>query len=512
MSIANFDIVEFGFCNSIIEDYVQANENLKPFYQYNANLEGILQAAKAKAYSLEERTLLITILKEQISKIELSSLDLQLSKENIEKLNTENTFTVTTGQQIHLFLGPGYFGNKIFECIRLSQYINANQHEIETIPVFWMATEDHDTEEIANVELFGTQYKANLKPNIASGQIQTNQIESLTNQLAERLGMDAKDHHFFQICKNAYLQYDNLADATAAIIYSLFGKYGIIVIDANHPKLKAKLTPIVKNELANETSTKLQLAVKEQFKVNQWHYQTMPRTNNFFTISTNGERLPSTSNYIETNNYSPNAILRPIYQELILPNIAYIGGKAEVNYWLQLKPIFDFYKINMPVVWLRPSITITSKKNWKKFENLEISAINLAKFDQVQFENDYLSKHIDVSLLETINQLANQLLYNFKITQNQDWKKLSETQNQQNDLIKKEFRNLKSTLINSNAFKEQKEQIDKIIDLLFNNDKFQERVISIMTLSTNYNYFKEMDNFLHRNTDIAAKITYLVQE
>jgi uncharacterized protein YllA (UPF0747 family) len=158
----------------------------------------------------------------------------------------------------------------------------------------------------------------------------------------------------------AYTQHATLADATRTLTHRLFGQYGLVTLDADNPTLKQVLKPIIKEELAQQKAHKLVTEISEKL-AGEYKAQVMAREINLFYLDAglrerivqedgrykvlNTELVFSETEILELadtapEKFSPNVILRPLYQELLLPNLAYVGGGAEVNYWFQLKTPF----------------------------------------------------------------------------------------------------------------------------------------------------------------------------
>ncbi len=439
-------------------------------------------------YSKQQRETLVEILQVQLDDLAIPDLDLSESKQNINSLLKENTFTITTGQQLHLFLGPGYFINKIFTCIKLVQKYNESDSGNRAIPLFWMASEDHDIEEISGVELFGSIQTAKLEKGKITGEQDTRQILTLIQELETRLGDEANDAEFFQICKTAYLSQPTLSKATAYIIYKLFAEYGIVVIDANDAKLKQQMDSVFKTESIQQITTTIQKEVKSVFDAKKYHYQVMPRGTNLFEIDKSNRRsIANEGVYDAAKDYSPNALLRPLYQEQILPNITYVGGMAEVNYWLQLKPIFEYYHIPYPVIWLRDTIHLAKAKKVNQLLKHHLSIEEIARFDEVSFQSQYLAEELPKGLLEQMDE-SGQIIKGIKNdTDSEVWTNLHNQFEAINIALKKEFRGLKKELLAGKTYESSVETINKLYNTYFDKQKLQERSLSSLSLELNFN-------------------------
>ncbi len=507
MNIINFDLETTGFTNSIIVDYLNQSEKLNKFFAYQPNLDGLKRAAKERNNKKIDRPGLVKELIRQLKCVNISDTDLSQSISNINSLLDEQTFTITTGQQLHIYLGPAYFGNKIYELLRCCNNYNELVNGNKVVPVFWLASEDHDIEEIKTLELFGKSMECDIENKIAAGYINTKNIKPFTHSIEIALGDTASKNHFFNVCKTAYKNNNKLAEATAAIIYSLFAKHGIIVIDANTPYFKKKFSYIAQEEITQQSATKIQKEIKNQFFKNKWHYQLTPRTNNLFIIDKNGKREECFDKiYDAEKNYSPNALLRPLFQEICLPNIAYIGGAAEVNYWLQLKPIFEHYKVFYPLIWVRNMITIIQKKLWDKVTKLNIPMEKLFKIEKEQIITMYSENVLKyATILASIKEIDFEIDSLKKVLSAEDYEEIKKTYDAFQTILKKNLRNSKNNVTSSIQFKHYKDEIAIIKSKLLSKSNLQERNSSLLTLSVNYDYFNILENWLSITKAIQGK-------
>jgi bacillithiol biosynthesis cysteine-adding enzyme BshC len=198
-----------------------------------------------------------------------------------------------------------------------------------------------------------------------------------------------------------YLEHTNLADATRFLANELFKSEGLVIIDGDDKNLKSLFAPYVKNELINQNSFAAVSKTITQLK--EYEVQVNPREINLFYIEDSlRERIVFENNIYKVNNtgiefseaeileelknspekFSPNVILRPVYQEVILPNLAYIGGGGEIAYWLELKNNFEIQKVTFPILIVRNSFVIASEKQKYKLAKLGLS-----------FEELFLSEH-----------------------------------------------------------------------------------------------------------------------
>ena len=148
-----------GYFSSLMNDYLDQKSNLKSLYHRFPKLENFEDQIVEKQQNFDDasRKTLVTVLEKQYSKVKTSVL----TKQNIEALSLKNTFTVTTGHQLNLFSGPLYFLYKIISTINLTTELKAKYPAHNFVPVYWMATEDHDFEEINYFNFKGKKFRWN---------------------------------------------------------------------------------------------------------------------------------------------------------------------------------------------------------------------------------------------------------------------------------------------------------------------------------------------------------------
>jgi len=379
MKIQKINLEETNQFSSLFLDYLSKKNELKPHYNLFPSLSSFGEQLKHKQLSTEIREDLVAVLKNQYQHIA------EQPTAQIQSLADSKTFTVTTGHQLNIFSGPLYFIYKIVTVINLAKQLKEKYPDYHFVPVYWMATEDHDFEEIASFNLFGKKQIWETNQTGAVGRMNLEGIEAIWNEIAE---MPA----FF---KKAYTENNTLANATRDYVHHLFGEEGLIVVDADSRTLKKHFTKIIADDLRTHTANDLVEAQNKTLEDLGYKTQIFPRKINFFFLE-NGvrERIErqegGTYSVVNTDMkfteeelfqkveespecFSPNVVMRPVYQELILPNLAYIGGPAEVVYWLQLMPVFSHYKIPFPILMPRNFAMVVNKGNAKKIQKLEVN-------------------------------------------------------------------------------------------------------------------------------------------
>ena len=401
MKFTHIPFQKTGFFSKTMTDYLDQKESLQPYYNNFPDLKGFAAQIKEKgeSFSLSTRKKLVSVLQDQYSNINASDVTL----ENIKSLENKDTFTVTTGHQLNLFTGPLYFLYKIVSAINLSETL-AEQFPLQRfVPVYWMASEDHDFEEINYFNFKGEKVIWNRQDGGAVGRFLLEGIEDVFAGFSKKIGNSKNAIYLSELFERAYLNHSSLADATRYIANDLFKTYGLVILDADDQRLKNIFTPFIKDELLHQTSWKAVsntiVNLEKQYKV-----QVNPREINLFYLTKNSrERIVENQGQYFIQNtdlvfsedeileeleshsdrFSPNVIMRPLYQEVILPNLCYIGGGGELAYWLQLKTYFETVKVSFPILLLRNSVQILSKTQVKKLHNLNIS-----------FEEIFMKQHL----------------------------------------------------------------------------------------------------------------------
>ncbi|MCK4561324.1 MAG: bacillithiol biosynthesis cysteine-adding enzyme BshC [Flavobacteriaceae bacterium] len=380
-----------GYFSKIICDYLDRKENLSEFYDNYPDIKGFEKQIKNKrdSFSDSSRNVLVSSLDNQYQDLSISDK----TKVNINLLKQNNTFTVATGHQLNLYTGPLYFLYKIVSAINLAKQLSKEFTDCNFVPVYWMATEDHDFEEIQYFNFKNIKINWNRESQGAVGRLTNKGLESVFQELSKLLGKSKSATFLKELFSDAYLQHDNLTDATRYLANELFGEYGLVIIDGDDKKLKQQFTPFVKEELLQNTSFKEVLKTIEKLEKN-YKVQVNPREINLFYLDDNlRERIIFEEDIYKVNNtkivftkeeilielnkypekFSPNVLLRPLYQEVILPNLCYIGGGGEIAYWFELKKYFEAVKVPFPILLLRNSVLLVTEKQSEKMQKLNIS-------------------------------------------------------------------------------------------------------------------------------------------
>jgi bacillithiol biosynthesis cysteine-adding enzyme BshC len=490
--------------SKLVLDYVNDVDFLKSFYSYRPDIDGLKKAVDSHQFT-GDRKVLVKVLQQQYQGIKVN----KAVSHNIELLLNEHTFTITTGHQLNLFTGPLYFIYKIVTTINLALELKIAYPEKNFVPVYWMATEDHDFEEINHVSVDEKNISWIQQTNGATGRLSTKTVAAAVQAYKGYLGISKNGKKLGKLVEKAYLENDNLADATRVLVNSLFEQYGLVIINADDAELKAQFADIIKSDITQQNSAKLTEQTSNTLEENGYKSQVNGRDINFFYLKDNlRERIIKEDDLYTVNHtdikftaqeliaeidsnperFSPNVIMRPLYQEVILPNIAYIGGGAEVSYWMQLKANFDFYKVNFPVLLLRNSALVVDKRSLENLYKLGFNFEDIFLSTQA-LQEKWISSNSDANICLTdekanIKSVFDKIKLNaFKIDKTLEVSSeavLAKTEKLLNNLEKKFFRAEKRNHEVSLT------QIENVKKRLFPNGTLQERVLNLAPMYVNY--------------------------
>lgn len=383
-----------GYFSKLMNDYLDEKNHLKILYNRFPKAINFAHqiTEKQNNFPFENRQILVKSLENQYKNSKTS----EETSTNIQLLKDSNTFTITTGHQLNLFTGPLYFLYKIISTINLCEQLKKEYPNQNFVPIYWMATEDHDFEEINHFHFKGKKISWNRTSFGPVGRLSTEGLQAVFEQFSSELSLGENASFIKELFKKGYLKHTNLADATRYIANELFKEKGLVIVDGDDKNLKQLFIPYAKNELLHQTSSEEVLKTNEHLVA--YKIQVNPREINLFYIEDNlRERIVFenkkytvlNTNYSFTESeilaelehhpekFSPNVILRPLYEEVILPNLCYIGGGGELAYWLELKSNFEANNVTFPILLLRNSALIATQKQVEKIDKLEMSWADL---------------------------------------------------------------------------------------------------------------------------------------
>jgi bacillithiol synthase len=379
--------------SKIVLDYLANQQALSAFYNRYSSDANLLPAIEAKQKQQLDRSMLCTALENQNQSIELS----ESTKANIQLLKGADTFTITTAHQPLIFTGTLYFIYKIAHTIKLAQHYKSLQPKYNFVPVFYIGSEDSDVQEVGTFNFRGQKYQWDIAEQQIVGKISTQHLQQILQSINAQLNLnDEAGVYIKNLFVEAYNKFDNLADATRYIVNALFGEFGLVIINPDDVSLKQQLKGVLHQEFFGNASEPIVQQTNSKLIAAGYKPQAVGRDINLFYIVGNKRHRIEKHNVgwfvIDTalsfdeaqlkleiehhpERFSCNVILRGVYQESILPNIAFIGGGGELAYWLQLKDVFAMHNIPMPTLVLRQSFAIVDADMRNKMQRLNLDVV-----------------------------------------------------------------------------------------------------------------------------------------
>lgn len=490
--------------SKIVVDYTGNADELKPFYQHKADIDGIKASIEARK-NFANRPVLVNELKKQYENVDTNENVLA----NISLLLNENCFTITTAHQPNIFTGPLYFIYKILHAIKLAAELSDEFKDKNFVPVYYMGSEDADFDELSYINIDGKKYQWQAKQTGAVGRMKVDKaLIALIAEMRGQLAVQPFGNELINIFSKYYTEGKPIQQATLEVVNHLFGKYGLIVLIPDNANLKNLFAPVIEKELKEQFSHK---AVEETAKQLKTHYKVQAQgreLNLFYLIDDKRERIEvQNAKYevrslglefsqgeilqlLKTNSerFSPNVILRGALQETILPNIAFIGGGSEIAYWLELKKVFDAVSVPFPVLILRNSFAIVEKEHAEKIKSLGLHPQEMFMSEFELMNKITLSKsHNKTKLTGEIEKIimayaqAGELAGHIDKTLTNHVQALqTKALNRLHELEKKMLRAEKR------KFETEKTQLQKIRTALFPNEGLQERTENLASFYAKY--------------------------
>ncbi|WP_373517750.1 bacillithiol biosynthesis cysteine-adding enzyme BshC [Pricia sp.] len=505
MNIDHLAFDRTGYFTEFICDYLAEKSSLKSLYNSFPKLENFEAriAEKVTHFPDANREILYNRLRIQYKDVVISGE----TESHLKKLKEPITFTVVTGHQLNLFTGPLYFLYKIISTINLTKDLKKAYPKYNFVPVYWMATEDHDFEEINYFNFKGKKLQWNRDAAGAVGPLKTSGLEDVFEAFANALGSSANAERLKALFRSAYLEHGTLTEATRYLANELFGAYGLVILDGDDAHLKKLLVPYAQKDIFENLSfEKVSETVAEIEELpEKYGIQVNPREINYFYLK-DGLReriIEQESTYFIDNSelrfskdelakeldrhperFSPNVIARPLYQEVILPNLCYIGGGGEIAYWLQLKSMFEAMEVPFPVLLPRNSVLVITEKQSKKLQkmNLSVADVFLKQSSLINKKIREISNiDIDFSPQKTLLEAQFKALYDLA---EQTDKSFLGAVKAQEVKQKKGLENLEKRLLRAQKRKleDQVQRMTEIQNTLFPGQSLQERHLNFSEL------------------------------
>ena len=487
-----------GYFSPIVIDYINGADKLKPFFCHPVSLEGISNAIHERKKSPVNRILLVSELTKQYAGISIT----ENVRDNISALSEENTFTVCTAHQPAIFTGSLFFIYKILHVIKLAESFSRSFPGNRFVPVFYMGSEDADLDELGSIFLNEEKISWKTMQKGAVGRMKPKDLETIIQRIIGEFSALPFGKELAALLEDCYYNSPDIQTATLKLINRLFGNYGLIVLIPDNAAFKQVMMPVFEEELFAENSSGI---VEKTIEGISKHYkaQAHPRSINlFYLLKDLRERIEkkgdewivagtdirftaeSLKNELQEfpERFSPNVILRGLFQETILPDIAFVGGGGEIAYWLELKELFEYYHKPFPVLILRNSFLVMEEK-WKiKLDKLGISIT--AVFAEEQSLLNKLVKRESQKKLDLVEEISGAAAYYNKIklvAQQVDDTLVQHVTALQSKAIKP-LQELEKKLLRAEKrkFEAEQRQLHAIKKALFPLNGLQERVDNIL--------------------------------
>ena len=488
----------------IVIEYLHQEEKIKPFIEHAPCIDGIKSAINARKNYPTDRMLLVNELKKQYDGFALTPLQ----SANIEALLSEDTFTICTAHQPNIFTGHLYFIYKIFHAIKLAEALKQQLQEYNFVPIYYMGSEDADLDELGHVIIEGKRYEWKTTQSGAVGRMKVDKaFVALIDEMEGQLSVHPHGKELVYLFRQCYRVGVTIQQATLLLVHELFKSYGLLVLVPDNGNLKRPFNPVVHKELTDAFSFplvqqtiarlgehyKVQAGgrpinlfylyenIRERIELEHGHYKVV-NTQKIFSrdeLSQEVEEHPE--------RFSANVILRAVFQEMILPNVAFIGGGGELAYWLELKEVFAAVSVPYPVVVLRNSFMLVNDQQRLLAEKLGFDVRDL--FAPVnELMTRVVSRH-DVQLTLVKEKAELSLFYNKLLsTATKIDASLSDHVKALEAQHLRRLDELEKKMLRAEKRKHDAElrQLQKLKDQLFPNNGLQERVENFASFYAHY--------------------------
>jgi len=372
-------------------DFLNNFKSVKPFYTHNFREKEMFPLVFNQNHKMDSirRGKIYDILKNQYQDTNPS----KKTQRNIELLKNSNTLAVVTGQQLGVFGGPLYTLYKTITVLKLCNSLSEEFDSYNFVPVFWLENEDHDLAEITSLNILdddGNPKAINyLTPEIANenkqsvGELKLGpEIDDFLKTFRESMRTTDFSEALFSILTEAYKPESTYLEAFRKLMHSLFDSYGVILFNPADKEVKQILKPLFLQEI-NDFRKHSEALVNVSATLDEsYHAQVKVKPVNLFMHHEGGRYLiePVEEGFrlknkrvkfsktelldkIESNPelISPNVLMRPVCQDYLFPTAFYVGGPGEIAYFAQALSLYDFFKVNKPVIFPRASVTLVEK-------------------------------------------------------------------------------------------------------------------------------------------------------
>jgi len=374
--------------SKLFSDFQYHFNRVSRFYAYPpGDPAAFLQAAKELSYPAERRAELVSVLRARNG--DSASLDL---------LAHPDTVAVVTGQQVGLFSGPAYSIYKALTAVRLAEQLNAQG--TPAVPIFWLATEDHDFAEVNHSYIFGPDHRpVALRVDGENGTerpVGTIPVAAPPlDLLRETLAPYPFGDEVSKLVAESYKPGASFGAAFQALLERLLAKRGLLFIDPLDQGVRRMAAPLLREALEDGENLHAKLLERNrELEAAGYHAQVHVEAKTSLVFLLEGERRItlrrqngdyaskdrrySKAELMElAEHLSPNALLRPVVQDYVLPTVAYVGGPAELAYMAQSQTLYEDLLHRMPVMLARSGFTLLDARTAKLLDKYKLTLPNL---------------------------------------------------------------------------------------------------------------------------------------
>lgn len=496
-------------------DYSDWNESIQPFFEFNPfRLSDYKRRSQNLRFDTDRKDVVSSLTE---FNLKYGANDQTLKK--IKKLENDDVFTVVTGQQVTLFGGPLFTVYKIVTAISIADKLTKELGKM-VIPVFWMADEDHDFDEVSSISITDgdvyAEYKLNQEDSKENRVVEKKlnaEIKEIRGKIRDVLPQTDFTDDLWQLVDQCYKSGETYGSSFGRLILKLFGKHGLILAGSNHDSIKKLIIePLISSVKDADVHQKILQATSEALTKKKYHTQVTVQSSNLFFIGADGsrEKLQNSgekwfidgneqfwssdelSSKIETtpDKFSPNVFLRPVIQNHILPVISYVAGPGEIAYYAQMRSYHHQFDVEMPVITPRFSATLIESSidrvigklpfhihdYYGRIEDLEKDFLKQSDSPDVEsIFKGWKSSIMDHSIgpISKVSEIDPTLKKSADKTVNQFFTELDK-------LKGKLYRSIKE------SEKVQLQRIQRVQNNLYPNRNLQEREIAFITLMNKY--------------------------
>lgn len=424
MDLSYFDFDTIGKFSANDIAYANGNNGLEDFYQFTPSLENLQEAVKKRSKFPVDRDLLVKVIREQYQRF----CQQEDVFRRIDSLSAPDTYTIITAHQPTLLTGPLYFIHKCLSAIKVADNFNQSQQDYHTQPILILGGEDHDFAEMNHLNLFGKSITWDDHQGGPVGRYQIDTLHPVLEEVYAILGESDNAQLLIKKLKTAFENADSYGNAMQHFVHELIGHLGILVVNMDDATLKKQMVPFFKDDIEHHTSHKVVQRIQESFSAAGFEEQAYVRPINiFYLTSDDRDRIEEKDGRYYTVNgdqswtqealftemeehperFSPNVILRPVYQEIIFPNLAYVGGGGEISYWLERKAQFEELDVFYPMLIRRDSYQLISSRDYENVQEWGFTLQDLMLPEHKLIEK-YLVNHgrDEIDLSEEITKLT----------------------------------------------------------------------------------------------------------